>query len=197
MVHKLKKIISFILLYPLWLVVKRHKNRELIQQDMLVWLNVNQKQVVFTIGSFVWLMRRCNAYRNLLYYRIGQINFLYLLIYRPLNSLYIYTPKIGGGLYIEHGFSTIISANSIGENCWINQQVTIGYSNLPDAPIIENNVRISAGAKIIGDITIGANSKIGAGTVVVKNVPANCTVVGSESYIVRLNGSKVNRVPLQ
>jgi serine O-acetyltransferase len=106
-----------------------------------------------------------------------------------LNSLYIYTTVIGPGLFIQHGFATIISAKSIGKNCWINQQVTIGFSNTTDAPVILDNVTISAGAKVIGNVTIGSNSKIGAGTVVVKNVPENSTVIGGPSYMIK-NGSK-------
>ena len=98
-------------------------------------------------------------------------------------------------MYIQHGFSTIISAKSIGEKCWINQQVTIEYSNLSDAPTIGNGVRITAGAKVFGDITIGDNSIIGANAVVFKDVPPNCTVVGVPAYIARRDGKKV-RIPL-
>jgi serine O-acetyltransferase len=100
------------------------------------------------------------------------------------------TKDIGPGLFIQHGFSTIIAAKSIGENCWINQQVTIGYSNATDCPIIGNNVTINAGAKIIGKVLVGNNTKVGANAVVVKNVPENCTVVGVPAYIVRRNGIK-------
>lgn len=195
--RKIKILISQVLLLPLWLIVKKHKNNELIKQDILVWLNVNQQQVVFSIKSFVWLMLKANPFRNLLYNRIGKYSFLFRIFYPPLSSLYIDTTEIGGGLYIQHGFSTIIAAKSIGKSCWINQQVTIGYSNLTDAPIIGDNVTINAGAKVIGGITIGENSKIGAGTVVVKNVPKNCTVVGSEAFIVRRDGIKINREPLR
>jgi serine O-acetyltransferase len=53
-----------------------------------------------------------------------------------MNTLFIYTKDIGPGLYIQHGFATIISAKSIGKDCWINQQVTIGYSNATDCPVV-------------------------------------------------------------
>ena len=102
-------------------------------------------------------------------------------------------PKHWHGLFIQHGFATIIAAKSIGANCWINQQVTIGYSNNSDAPTIGNGVSISAGAKVLGDVTIGDYSKIGANAVVVKNVPANCTVVGVPAYIVKQDGVKVQK----
>jgi serine O-acetyltransferase len=108
-----------------------------------------------------------------------------------MNTLFIYTPKIGEGLFIQHGFATIISATSIGKNCWINQQVTIGYSNDTDCPTIQDNVFIYAGAKIIGKVNIGSNSKVGANSVVIKSVPENCTVVGVPAKIVRKDGHKI------
>jgi serine O-acetyltransferase len=110
-----------------------------------------------------------------------------------MDTLYIHTSTIGAGLFIQHGFSTIISAESIGQNCWINQQVTIGYSNVTDRPTIGDNVRITAGAKVFGNITIGNNSIIGANAVVFKDVPPNCTVVGVPAHIVKRDGKRVNQ----
>jgi serine O-acetyltransferase len=108
-----------------------------------------------------------------------------------MNTLFISTKDIGEGLFIQHGFATIIAAKSVGKNCWINQQVTIGFSNVTDCPVIGDNVTINAGAKIIGKVTMGNNSTAGANAVVVKDVPENCTVVGVPAYIVRRNGIKV------
>ncbi|NVO86098.1 serine O-acetyltransferase [Hymenobacter terrestris] len=108
-----------------------------------------------------------------------------------METLYLSTPNIGPGLFIQHGFATIIAAKSIGRDCWINQQVTIGFSNDIDCPIIEDNVKIFAGAKIIGKVIIGSNSIIGANTVIVKNIPKNCTVVGSPAYIIKVDGVRV------
>jgi serine O-acetyltransferase len=105
--------------------------------------------------------------------------------------LYIYTNDIGKGLFVQHGFATIIAAKSIGENFWVNQQVTIGYSNDTDMPTLSDNVTVNAGAKVIGDVLIGNNSIVGANAVVVKNVPANCTVVGIPAYIIKKDGIKV------
>lgn len=90
---------------------------------------------------------------------------------------------------IWHGFSTIINAKSIGNNCTIYQQVTIGNWN--GTPKIGNNVTIFPGAKVIGNITVGDNVKIGANAVVSKNVPENCTVVGVPAFIVKRNGIRV------
>jgi serine O-acetyltransferase len=108
-----------------------------------------------------------------------------------MPTLYIFTTDIAPGLFIQHGFATIISARKIGKNCWINQQVTIGYLNDTDCPTIGENVFIYAGAKIIGKVRVGDNSIVGANAVVIKDVPDNCTVVGVPAYIVRRNGVKV------
>src|SRR5690606_11365768 len=127
---------------------------------------------------------------NLFYHRIGSLKFLIRPLGPGLSTLYMSTPKIGEGLFIQHGFSTIISAKSVGKNCWINQQVTIGYSNKQDRPTLMDNVTVYAGAKIIGNVQIGENSIIGANCVVVKNVPPNSTVVGVPAVIIKKNGVK-------
>jgi len=78
-----------------------------------------------------------------------------------MPTLYIQAVSIGPGLFIQHGFAIIIAAKKIGKNCWINQQVTLGFSDANGYPIIEENVTINAGAKIIGDVIVGVNSIIG------------------------------------
>ena len=129
------------------------------------------KELLGTYKEFrnLYLLRN----RNRRFYR-GLVK----LLYRPLDSLYITTDKIGGGLFIQHGFSTYIAAESIGENCWINQQVTIGFKDDSRAPIIEDHVTITCGAKVLGPITVGANSIIGANAVVVKDVEPGAVMGG-------------------
>lgn len=87
-------------------------------------------------------------------------------------------------MYLQHGFATIITAKSIGDNVWINQQMTIGHKG-ESAPVIGNNVRISCGAKILGGVRIGDNVVVGAGAVVVKDVPSNCVVAGVPAKIIK------------
>ena len=100
-----------------------------------------------------------------------------------METLYIYTKEIGGGFYIQHGFATIISAKKIGENCRVYQQVTIGYKG-SDSPILEDNVSVTCGAKVLGDVTMHANSLAAAGAVVVKDVPANAIVGGVPAKVI-------------
>jgi serine O-acetyltransferase len=114
------------------------------------------------------------------------------LFYPGSRGLWIICPEIGPGLFIEHGFCTMVSAKSIGANCWINQQVTIGHLTADEGPpVIGNNVRIAAGAQLLGNITIGDNCVIGPNSFVHKSVPPNCTVVGVPAYIIRRNGKMV------
>lgn len=153
--------------------------------------------------SLTKLLIRYPSFRSLFSYRIRREKGLPLRILitladfflKPQTNLYIVTKSIKGGLFLHHAFSTIVSAKSIGRNCWINQQVTIGYTSPDGAPVIKDNVRIYAGAKVLGDITVGNNVIIGANAVVVKDVPDNCTVVGVPAYIIKRDGQKV-RQPL-
>ena len=191
--------ISGMRLTPHFLVMMLSSNRALIGKDLDRWGQImfgKKPDTPFRrIGLLTRLMTFNPEYRNLFYHRVGLAGLPLSVLCRPMSTLFIHCKKIGPGLFIQHGFSTIIAAAEIGENCWINQQVTLGYSNDTDRPSLGNNVTISAGAKVIGRVTIGENSKVGANAVVVKNVPANVTVVGVPAYIVRKDGIKT-RLPL-
>lgn len=107
---------------------------------------------------------------------------------------------IGKGLFIDHGSGVIIGETAIvGDNVTLYQGVTLGGTGKETGkrhPTIEDNVMISAGAKIIGSFTIGENSKIGAGSVVLKEVPPNSTVVGVPGHVVKRNNVSIPRKDL-
>lgn len=126
-------------------------------------------------------MRKYKEFRTLFYYRIPRAS-VFRIIAPGLDSLYICCKNIGKGLFIQHGFATTITAESIGNYCWINQQVTIGHT-AKGKPVIGNNVRIGAGAIVIGNISIGDNSTVGAGTTVTTSIPANSLAVGVKPRI--------------
>ena len=90
--------------------------------------------------------------------------------------------QIGKGLFIDHGHGVVIGETSIiGDNVTLYQGVTLGGTGKEQGkrhPTIGNNVMIGAGAKVLGSFTIGDNSKVAAGSVVLEEVPPNCTVVG-------------------
>lgn len=104
---------------------------------------------------------------------------------------------IGKGFFIDHGTGVIIGETTvIGDNVTLYQGVTLGGTGKETGkrhPTIEDNVMVSAGAKIIGSFTVGENSKIGAGSVVLEEVPPNCTVVGVPGRIVKRDNMKVLR----
>ena len=107
---------------------------------------------------------------------------------------------IGRGLFIDHGSGVIIGETTvIGDNVTLYQGVTLGGTGKEKGkrhPTLEDNVMVSAGAKILGSFTIGENSKIGAGSVVLEEVPPNCTVVGVPGRIVRMDNKKVPRLDM-
>jgi len=96
--------------------------------------------------------------------------------------------RIGEGLFIDHGMGLVIGETAvIGDNCHLFQGVTLGGTSTRRAkrhPTLGHGVVVGAGAEIIGAVTVGDNAKIGAGSVVVTNVPANATVVGVPGHIV-------------
>ncbi len=107
---------------------------------------------------------------------------------------------IGRRLVIDHGTGIVIGETAeIGDDVLIYQGVTLGGTGKDEGkrhPTIGNNVMISAGAKVLGPIKVGDNARIAAGAVVLKEVPANSTVVGVPAKVVRQNGKKVERKPL-
>lgn len=107
---------------------------------------------------------------------------------------------IGKGLFIDHGSGVIIGETAvIGDNVTLYQGVTLGGNGKETGkrhPTIGDNVMISAGAKVIGSFTVGENSKIGAGSVVLEEVPPNCTVVGIPGRVVRQKNKKIPRASM-
>ena len=96
---------------------------------------------------------------------------------------------IGRRVFIDHGVGVVIGETTIiGEDVLIYQQVTLGGVSTDKGkrhPTIENGALISAGAKVLGNITIGENSKVGANSVVIKDVPADCTAVGIPARVLK------------
>lgn len=103
----------------------------------------------------------------------------------PLNC------QLGGGLVMRHPNGIVIHPEaSIGPNCLIFQQVTIGTGSKPGFPVIGGHVDIGAGARILGGVTLGDHVRVGANSVVLDDVPDNCTVVGIPARILENNNIK-------
>ncbi len=105
--------------------------------------------------------------------------------------------RIGKGFFIDHGSGVIIGETTIiGNNVTLFQGVTLGGTGKESGkrhPTIGDNVMISTGAKVLGSFTVGENSKIGAGSVVLEEVPPNCTVVGVPGRIVKYHNAHIPR----
>lgn len=103
--------------------------------------------------------------------------------------------RIGDGFFIDHGAGVVIGETAeVGDNVTIYQGVTLGGTGKESGkrhPTLEDNVTIGAGAKVLGSVTIGENAKIGAGSIVIHDVPADSTVVGNPGRPVREQGRKV------
>ncbi|MEG0306109.1 MAG: serine O-acetyltransferase EpsC [Oscillospiraceae bacterium] len=102
---------------------------------------------------------------------------------------------IGSGLFIDHGAGVVIGETAeIGNNVTLYHGVTLGGTGKQKGkrhPTVEDNVLVGAGCKVLGPITIGANSRIGANSVVLACVPANATAIGIPARVVKVNGTKL------
>lgn len=141
------------------------------------------------IGAFIKVCTRQKVFRNLFYYRLGEYVSVFIKWMLPPDpTLHIWCPSIGPGAHFEHNYASYLNAERIGSNFYCLQLVTLGNDGKMQRPIIGDDVKIFTGATVFGGITIGNHVTIGAGAVVSKNVPANCTVVGNPAYIVKKDG---------
>ena len=118
-------------------------------------------------------------------------------INRSLTGIEIHPgAKIGTKVFIDHGMGVVIGETAeVGNNCLLYQGVTLGGTGKSHGkrhPTLLENVVVGAGAKVLGSITVGANTRIGAGSVVVRSVKGNSTVVGVPGRIVHESGVKIN-----
>lgn len=159
---------------------------ELLKQDLLRWCDAEKKS--YSLISAIRLWMKYDEFKCLVNYRLKSTKMSkFCKIFsraEKRHNLYIYADYVGGGFMPFHAFSTIIHAKSLGRNCTIFQNVTIGYWN-GDKPTIGDNVTVYAGAVIIGGIYIGDNVEIGANAVVTKNIPANTIVAGVPAKIIK------------
>ena len=104
--------------------------------------------------------------------------------------------RIGNSVFIDHGMGVVIGETAeIGHRCLLYQGVTLGGTGKEDGkrhPTLAENVVVGAGAKVLGAISIGTNTRIGAGSVVVRDVDENCTVVGIPGRVIHQSGVRIN-----
>ena len=188
---RLLAVINYPRTFPVYLCALCSPQRHLIKMDVARWKEIDRINMGF-FQTLNWCLTYKKEFRNLIQHRFKHPSyspaslihyFIARILWKPMESLYIYTREIGGGLYIQHGFATIISARKIGENCRIYQQVTIGFKK-DDSPILEDNVSVTCGAKVLGKLTMHKNSLAAAGAVVLKDVPENAIAGGVPAKII-------------
>lgn len=137
---------------------------------------------------WLYLMAFDKFYRALFYHRIGKWHFLIDFLC-PAHSCFYISPstKIGKGFKCCHPFSTVINAESIGDNVAVFQDVTIGV-NAGKRPIIGNDVQIYTNSVVLGGITVGDGTVVGACTLVNKNTPPYSVIVGIPGNVLKTRG---------
>lgn len=187
---KFLKILQMIILLPvelIWLLVYyTNSQKSKIDMDVDAFAKFQGRssypRVLLLLADLMWV----SEFRKLFLYRIGDIRvFVKPLMGRGARIGFdVPREKFGGGVYVQHGNETSISAHAIGENFMVNQMVNIGYRG-KGYPTIGDNVRVGVGAIVIGDIKIGNNVNIAAGAIVLEDVPDNCTVASPKAEIVK------------
>lgn len=182
---------------PHWFYFKVAHSRQVISDDLRRNLKLFRNTEKISFLNFCDILFFHKEVRNIFYARVAKHHKIFSkilsLFAKPLPLLDISSSAdIGGGLIIQHGYCTIVDPKKIGKNCWINQGVTIGYTNDTDCPTIGDNVIVYAGAKVLGNVHIGNNVIVAANAVVVKDVPDNAIVGGVPAKVIKYRDTEHN-----
>ncbi len=191
--RKLLTAINMWRVLPVWMFIKfaSTEQKNIIMEELYYWNKCLQREKRGILLILSELLIEHKEYRNLLERRMIKVGGVQRCVFSflfPLkDTLEICSTEIGRCLFIQHGFATNISAKSIGDFCWINQQVTIGWNFNDEPPVIGNGVRICAGAKVLGKIKVDDNAIIAANAVVVRDVGQQDIVGGVPAKVVGRN----------
>lgn len=199
MFKRIRVFFGCVLLLPhiiVFSLMKIKSGGERFLEDLHRWKSIKNLIAKSDLWAFIYLLMVYPELRSVFYWRLGKMA-KFIFFWMPgRTNLYLMTSSKNaeGGFYVGHGWGTVVNAQRIGKNFRVGQNVTIGSRNVKE-PIIGDNVSVWANAVVLGDIHIGDNSQVGAGSIVVKSVPENSVVVPSKSVIIKQNGERVN-VPL-
>lgn len=187
-VFKLHAILFFPILCIYYLCIPNNA-KTILQKDFLRWCE--WQKLNYNLYNFSLLFVKLKEFRTIAYKRIGWRKVFVWFLWKPQDHCTLACDNIGPGLIIQHGYSTVVVAERIGENFHVNQCVNIVW-NGDKRCTIGDNVTACAASTIIGGVSIGNNVTIGAGTVVNKNIPDNCLAVGNPMRIIKKDGKKDN-----
>jgi serine O-acetyltransferase len=169
--------------YPLWCSVTRSASADAVGEDVDFWVQCIDDPDLLELerySRFAYLSGALTEFRTLVHYRLRSaplpLRVLLRALYRPAPTLTLEAGRIGPGLFLQHSVATIVTAESIGSHCWINQQVTIGH-DAAGRPTLGDRVRVGAGAVVIGPITLHDGATVGANATVIHDVGPGVTVV--------------------
>ena len=179
-INAVKAVLKSPLYIPHYVLYIKH--RKLINSDIK-----SVGGIASSTLSFFYLITNDEYFNVLFFHRIKSHRIRKFIIQKKSSFTIPYDVILGESPILDHPFSTILNAKSIGNNFRCKNNITIG--NVADdeskRPTIGNNVYVGANAVIIGSISIGDNVIVVAGAVVVKDVPSNCIIVGNPSRIIR------------
>lgn len=154
------------------------EDMEMMRKKMTLRLN--------SFFTFLYLIHNDCYYRNIFYHRIGAVAALLIGWWRPGNKYLVISKrmKLGKGVELLHPFATVLYAESIGDYFSFRNGTTLGAKG-DGIPVIGNHVTLGVNVCIIGNIKIGDNVFIGAGSVVTKDIPDNSVAVGNPAKVIK------------
>ncbi|MFD4179661.1 serine O-acetyltransferase [Rhodococcus sp. NPDC058514] len=169
--------------FPLWWAVTHSDESDAVAVDIDWWIeciDADDLTELDRYSRFAYLAGALTEFRTLVHFRLRQerplLRRLLRALYRPAATLTLEAGRIGPGLFIQHGVGTIVTAESIGSHCWINQLVTVGY-DARGRPTLGDRVRVGAGAVVLGPITLHDGVTVGANATVIDDVAPGVTLV--------------------